>query len=286
VERAIARLQFMIHEKTSSLMSQEHSPQVKDLKSLLQLITKFQEQVMQTNQKQGIPDWKEKGIWKKESPSQEIKPAATSPSMPKMKIVFTETGEKKYIPMPEDHSTEEVVFDHGLQTSVTEEDDDYEWEECKDFETEGCETFLVIEEDHPKQISNQSTSPSLNQDPIDAATASSSSLPTTDEYDELYEGMGEEERAELIEIRERFAKQSKMLQSGQQQIEHKNIVPQHQVFANNREQEEKGEVKNDVEALKKRIKTLEEENLALKSKLVSNDKEYFIIIFVLKSYLF
>ena len=56
--------------------------------------------------------------------------------------------------------------------------DDYEWEECSEFETDGCETYYVLE----------NTPNYLNSEEMD-----------------LYDGLSEEEKEELIDTRRRYS---------------------------------------------------------------------------------
>jgi hypothetical protein len=86
----------------------------------------------------------------------------------RMKTIQTEQG-VKYIPTI------------GDERADAKDDDDYEWEECLDFEADGCESFYVTSE-----------------------TEGSNVLDNDDEH--LYEGLSEEERLELMDVRSRYGK--------------------------------------------------------------------------------
>jgi tetratricopeptide (TPR) repeat protein len=88
--------------------------------------------------------------------------------------------------------------------------DEYEWEECADFEIDGCETFDVIDERtptafSPPRIEKKSSNP-VSPTALTAANPDKNAAPVVDDESHLYEGLSEEDRLELMEVRKRYAR--------------------------------------------------------------------------------
>jgi hypothetical protein len=79
---------------------------------------------------------------------------------------------------------------------VKEEEEEEEWEECTEFDTDGCETFLIDERPLPVLESEpRSNSASVTQSDGEEWLWSP----------ELYEGLDDEEIEELVDVRRRYA---------------------------------------------------------------------------------
>jgi hypothetical protein len=148
-------------------------------------------------------------------------PKAIPEGINRMKTIQTEQG-VKYIP---------AIINNHIDAK---DDDDYEWEECLDFEADGCESFYVTNE-----------------------TEESNVLDNDDER--LYEGLSEEERLELMDIRSRYGKYTEKQKD-------KKITG----GAIDSTEEDKVEgLRKENDHLKEKLKKLERENDKLKRILVS-----------------
>jgi hypothetical protein len=114
-----------------------------------------------------------------------------------MKMIRLPDGTVKYV------KTEPSIV--SSQKEPTDNVDEYEWEECADFEIDGCETFDVIEEPPsslvPRRIEKKQTV-SVSPSPVAADNAQNADV----DESHLYEGLSEEEKLELMEVRKRYAR--------------------------------------------------------------------------------
>ncbi len=99
---------------------------------------------------------------------------------PKMRAIKTQNGIK-------------YVHD-DIKSSGSGGDDEYEWEECSEFDTEGCENFVIIEEDSEVPLFKKSQINGIVDETIDSNPSS------------LYEGLAPDDIEEMMEVRKRYAK--------------------------------------------------------------------------------
>ncbi len=162
---------------------------------------------------------------------------------PKMRAIKTQNGIK-------------YVHD-DIKSSGGGGDDEYEWEECSEFDTEGCENFVIIEEDSELPLLKKSQTNGIVDESIYSNPSS------------LYEGLAPDDIEEMMEVRKRYAKLTGIADLG---VFHEEDVGRSENFINKNSCDcaNSERLLNENEELRRRVRELQ-------TKLVSAVNRYDLI---------